>query len=66
MDTTGLEPVTPTMSTWCSNQLSYASGVLTLSHSQQAKQGEARDKLEGLFSIATHGTLGAHHPAVLR
>jgi adenine-specific DNA glycosylase len=25
MDVTGLEPVTPTMSTWCSNQLSYTS-----------------------------------------
>jgi hypothetical protein len=36
MDTTGLEPVTPTMSTWCSNQLSYASAVnytITLSKS---------------------------------
>jgi hypothetical protein len=27
MDITGFEPVTPTMSTWCSNQLSYMSNV---------------------------------------
>jgi len=39
MDVTGLEPVTPTMSTWCSNQLSYTS-PLVLSYHRQLREGK--------------------------
>lgn len=36
VDATGLEPATPTMSRWCSNQLSYASAMEA--HSTEKRQ----------------------------
>ena len=40
----GLEPPTPTMSRWCSNQLSYERNVLSVTTGTQRVVGDNGDK----------------------